>query len=289
MKNYSIQPGCIPCIVKQAYNLSAMAGINNHKILKLILYETMEKLLVHKNLKTAPHFSIILQTIIGKYIDVNKALTEIKERNLQKALKYINYLTHMIEGSQDNLEMAIRSSIAGNTIDPAANPDFNIEREINIITSSNIILDSLPKFKSDLKKAGKILFIGDNYEEALFDKLLIQQLLPKEISFAVRSSQILNDITMEDAKRLDINKFCRIIETGSNIAGVDLDECTHEFLQSYNTADLVIAKGQGNYETLFDARRPIYFMFKVKCEVIAGICGYPVGTSMLYYHDGLSK
>jgi uncharacterized protein with ATP-grasp and redox domains len=272
--------------VKQAYSLSKMAGVINNKILAHILYETMDKLLQQKNLKTAPHFSIVLQSIIGKYVDVNKAFTEIKERNLQKAGKFIKYLSIMIEGAQDKLEMALRASIAGNTIDPAANPDFNIEREINVITSGNIILDSLPKFKSDLKKAEQILFIGDNYEEALFDKLLIQQLLPKEIVFAVRSDVILNDITLKDAVKLEINKLCRIIESGSNIAGVDPDECTTDFLQLYNNADIVIAKGQGNFETLFNAKRPLYFMFKVKCEVISEICGYPVGTSMLYYHDG---
>jgi uncharacterized protein with ATP-grasp and redox domains len=282
----SIQPGCIPCIVKQAYNLSKMAGISNHKILKLILYETMDKLLRQKDLKTAPHFSIILQSIIGKYIDIDKTLTEIKERNFQKAVKFIKYLSFMIEEAQDKLEMSLRASIAGNTIDPAANPDFNIEREINIITSGNIILDSLPKFKDDLQKSERILFIGDNYEEALFDKFLIQQLLPKEISFAVRSNIILNDITMKDARMLEIDKLCRVVESGNIIAGVDLEECTPGFLELYNNADMVIAKGQGNYETLFNAKRPIYFMFKVKCEVISEICGYPVGTSMLYYHDG---
>jgi len=285
----SIQPGCIPCIVKQAHNFAKMVGISDSEIHKQILYDTMNKLLEHKNIKTAPHFSIILQSIIGKYINVTKAYHEIKQKNLKIAMKYINYLTHMIEGSHDKLEMAVRASIAGNTIDLALNPNFDIEREINEITSSNINLDSLPKFKDDFQKAEKILFIGDNYEEALFDKLLIKQLLPKEVVFVVRSNEILNDITMEDAKRLEIDKLCRLIESGNVIAGVDLDECNNEFLELYNIADLVIAKGQGNYETLFNARRPIYFMFKVKCDVIAEICGHPIGTSILYYSSGLNN
>jgi len=266
-----------------------MTGISDSEIQKQILYETIKELLVNKNIKTAPHFSVILQSIIAKYINVNEAFREIKQKNLQKAMKYINYLTHIIDNADDRLEMAVRVSIAGNTIDPAANPDFNIDREINVITSSNIILDFLPKFKDDLQKAEKILFIGDNYEEALFDKLLIKQLLPKDVVFAVRSDEILNDITMEDAKRLGIEKLCRVIESGSIMAGVDLDESNSEFLELYNAADIVIAKGQGNYETLFNAERPIYFMFKVKCDVIAEICGYPIGTSMLYYHNGLSN
>jgi uncharacterized protein with ATP-grasp and redox domains len=285
----SIEPGCIPCIVKQAYNFSMLAGISDAEIQKQILFETMEQLLVHKDIRTAPHFSIILQSIICKHAEVNKIYKEIKSRNIRKAEKYINYLSHMIEASDDKLEMAVRASITGNTIDIAANPDFNIEKEINVITSNNINLDFFPKFKDDLQKAKKILFIADNYEEALFDKLLIKELLPKEIIFAVRSNDILNDITLEDAKNLEINKLCRVIESGNVIAGIDLEVCSGDFFDSYNSADMVIAKGQGNYETLFNTKRDVYFLFKVKCDVIAEICGYPVGTSVLYFHNGLKN
>jgi hypothetical protein len=188
----------------------------------------------------------------------------------------------MIEAADDKLEMAVRISITGNTIDLGANPNYNLEKEINIITSSKINLDSLDKFKEDYKKAKLILFIADNYEEALFDKFLIEQLKPKEVVFAVRSNEILNDITLEDAKRLGIDKLCKVIESGSRIAGTDLDECTAEFLDLYKSADMVIAKGQGNFETLLSANRSIYFLFKIKCLVISEICGYPVGTGLLY-------
>jgi len=282
----NIQPGCIPCIVKQAYTFARMMEISDPEIQKQILFETMNKLLENKNIRSAPHFSLILQSVISGYTDIKEVYGKIKEQNFQKAVKYINYLTHMIEGAADRLEMAVRASIAGNTIDLGANPDFDIEREINVISSDNINLDFFQKFKDDLKNAENILFIGDNYEEALFDKLLIKQLLPKQIVFAVRSNVILNDITMEDALGLGIEKLCRVIESGSRIAGTDPDECTDEFLAVYNSADMVIAKGQGNYETLINAKRPIYFMFKVKCDVIAEITGYPVGNSILYYHKG---
>ncbi len=284
----SIQPGCIPCIVKQAYNFAKLAGISDPEILRQILFETMANLISNINIKTAPHFSIILQSVIDKYADIKKAFREIKERNFFLVMKHINYLEKMIENTNDKIETAVRISIAGNSIDLAANPDFDIEKEINLISSNNINLDFLPRFKEDCQKAKKILIIGDNYEEALFDKVLIKQLLPKEVVFAVRSGEILNDITMEDAQKLRLDELCRVIETGSPIAGIDLENSYTEFLDLYNSADLVIAKGQGNYETLFAAKRSIYFMFKVKCDVIAEISGYPTGTNMLYYHSGLN-
>ena len=261
----SIQPACIPCIVKQSYTLSRLLGVEDKNIQSQIIYDTINSLLNNKKVSTAPHFSIELQSILNKNLNGHSSFKEIKEKNKSNAEKYLKYLETMIETADDKLEMAVRISITGNTIDLGANPNYNLEKEINIITSSKINLDSLDKFKEDYKKAKLILFIADNYEEALFDKFLIEQLKPKEVVFAVRSNEILNDITLEDAKRLGIDKLCKVIESGSRIAGTDLDECTAEFLDLYKSADMVIAKGQGNFETLLSANRSIYFLFKIKC------------------------
>ncbi len=282
----NLQPGCIPCIVGQAYRFSRMSGITDADTQKQVLYDTMNKLLHHNNIKTAPHFSVILQSIVGQYTDVHSAIRKIKESNLKKVKVFINYMSHMVESASDPLEMAVRAAIAGNTIDLGANPDFDIEHEINRITSKSIDIAAFDRFRKEYEHAESILIIADNYEEALFDKLLIQQLLPKNVVYAVRSNAILNDITIDDAHFLEIDKLCTIIDSGSTISGTDLEECHDTFLKIYHNADIVIAKGQANYETLFHAERPIYFMFKVKCTVIANICSHPVGTSMLYYHNG---
>ncbi len=283
----NLQPGCIPCILGQAFRFSGMSGITDTEIQKQVLFDTMSSLLTHNNIKSAPHFSVILQSIVGKYTDVHKALRRTKEYNLSKVIIFVNYLTHMIDAATDPLEMAVRAAIAGNTVDLGANPDYDIEKEINCITSESIDMAAFDRFRSEYEQAKSILIIADNYEEALFDKLLIRQLLPKDVVYAVRSNEILNDITMEDAHFLEIDNLCRVIESGSTISGTDLEECHDTFLEIYHNADIVIAKGQGNYETLFHAERPIYFMFKVKCTVIANICGHPIGTSMLYYHSGM--
>ena len=240
------------------------------------------KPLVNKEMLSAPHFSIMLQSILNKNLNGQSSFKKIREKNRLNAEKYLKYLQAMMESSEDKLEMAVRTSITGNTIDLGANPNFNLEKEINIITSKQINLDSISKFKEDFEKANRILFIADNYEEALFDKFLIEQLKSKEVVFAVRSNEILNDITLKDAKNLGIDKLCKVIESGSRIAGTDLNECTDEFLDLFKNADMVIAKGQGNFETLLNAERAIYFLFKVKCEVISEICGHPVGTGLLY-------
>ena len=277
---------CIPCIVKQAQTLSQILAITDEDEQRTILFETMKALMDPTVVLSAPHFSTTLQTIVAHNNHGGGTYAVIKERNRRNAEQYIPYLSMMIAAAADPFEMAVRASIIGNTIDLGANPHYDLEKEINTVVTRSVNLDVLPSLKADVGKAKHILFIGDNYEEALFDKLLIQQLLPAKITFAVRSHEILNDITLADAHRLEVDTLCPVIESGSVIAGTALEQCSDQFMELYNSSDVVIAKGQGNYETLLDAERPIYFMFKVKCEAIAERCGYPLGSSVLHFHRG---
>jgi damage-control phosphatase, subfamily I len=232
---------------------------------------------------TAPMFSATIQSIVEKHLGVANPYEGIKEENRTTAEQYLPYIRGLMDGSKDKLDVAIRAAIIGNIIDLGANPKFDVEREINRMTSNTIDLSMLPRFKNDLRRAESILYIGDNYEEALFDKFLLAELLPRKVVFAVRSKPVLNDITLEDARRIGIDAICTVLESGSTIAGTDLKECSQGFLQLFNNANILIAKGQGNCETLMDETRPIYFIFKIKCEVIAERSGYPVGHGVLLH------
>jgi uncharacterized protein with ATP-grasp and redox domains len=230
----------------------------------------------------APLFTLTMQRIVEKAIGKKDIYKNLKEKNISTVKGVMPRLRKLIEISDDKLGMAVKIAIAGNTIDLAANPHFDIKREISRITHNNIDLKTYKKFQSDIRKASVILYIADNYEEALFDKILLEVLEPDRLVLAVRSYPILNDVTLEDARYLEIDKICEVIESGSRIAGTDLNECTNEFLELFTKADVVIAKGQGNYETLMDVDRPIYFLYKVKCDAIAHRSGLPIGTSALY-------
>ncbi len=281
-----ISPGCIPCIVNQSLTQSKMLGITDVDLQQKIIYETMDLILQNKDISTAPHFSKIMVDVLKKYIDVQNIYETIKAKNRSEAEKYIDYLADIIKTADDPLEMAVRIAILGNTIDMAANPNFNLKKEASEVQSVWFNTKDFNRFKNDLEKAETILYVGDNYSEALFDKLLIQQLHNKKVVFAVRSDYIYNDITLADAESLGITKLCKVIESGSIISGTALEQGTPEFLEYYNSFDIVISKGQGNYETLYNAKRPVYFLFKVKCETIAELCGYPKGTNLIYYHNG---
>jgi damage-control phosphatase, subfamily I len=277
----SIYPECIPCIVKQSLYAARIAKINDEKIQMEIMKQVAKEINNIEKYETAPEFSGKIQSLVKNFSGIDDPYEEIKEINLQRALKFIPYLKTYIDSSDDKLREAVRVAILGNIIDLGANPDFNLEDEINRISSNNIVLDDYFVFKEKVLKADYILYIGDNAEEALFDKLLIEQLQVQKIIFAVRDNPILNDITFEVARKIGIDQYAEIILSGSKIAGTNLKETNKIFKEYFYNAPVVIAKGQGNYETLENCSREIFFMFKVKCDTIAKHSGYEVGKSVL--------
>lgn len=280
----SLKPECVPCILNQALRFAKVSGIRDESIQFEILNGIYHEIARANGKYIAPHFSRIIQQKIQSYINIDDPYEAMKIQNIEKAAAYIPYLKTRIASSSDPLEEAVRAAILGNVIDMGANPDFNLQNEIDKLSAGNISLEDYPMFKRDIKNAEYVLYIADNAEEAVFDKLLLEQLLPRKIFFAVREVPILNDITIEFAERLGINAMADVISSGSTLAGTDMNTVNEHFKTMFDNAPIVIAKGQGNYETLLHEKQPIYFMFKVKCSVIAEICGKPVGMSVLYYN-----
>ena len=141
---------------------------------------------------------------------------------------------------------------------------------------------SVKEFYNTVMAANKILYIGDNAGECFFDSLLLDYLPLEKIKFVVRGAPIINDATMEDALAAGINKKCPVITTGDNAPGILLDRCSVEFREAFEKSDLIISKGQGNYESLSDYDdKTIIFLTKVKCDVIATDIGFPLGSNVL--------
>lgn len=274
-------PACIPCIVKQATAASLRFAPDDEALQYKIIRETCSALSLADDSITAPGFSVILQDILVKNTGLPDPYYYVKRRNLQNAQYYIPLLREIIRNSSDKLETAVRASIIGNAIDLSANPGFDITAEISRMNEDSITLPSYKRFREEVGDAGIILYIGDNFEEALFDKLLIEALHPRRVVFAVRSSPVTNDITLRDAVEINLPDLCEVVESGSRIAGTDISQCSAEFMELYQNADIVIAKGQGNYESMIYETRPVYFLFRVKCDVIAARSGFGKGMGVM--------
>ena len=129
--------------------------------------------------------------------------------------------------------------------------------------------------------AGRILYLCDNAGEILFDKLLIEQLPYGKVTVSVRGFPVINDATMIDAEAAGLTALVEVIDNGSDAPGTLLEDCRRDFQERFKQADLVIAKGQGNYESLSEVRKEIFFLLNVKCQVIARKLGYHIGDLVL--------
>jgi hypothetical protein len=202
-----------------------------------------------------------------------------------RALELLPRLRARVEQAEDPLELAVRLSIAGNVIDFGAKASgFDFDKEWQNADSAAFGVFDYDAFKTDALKARSILYLGDNAGEIVFDRLLIevlQKVSAAEITFVVRGRPILNDATLEDARFVGLDRLVPVVDNGNDAPGTVLAEVRQEVRTLFGAADVIIAKGQGNFETLSDSPGNIYFLFQVKCPVIGRSAGAEVGKYML--------
>ena len=210
---------------------------------------------------------------------------EAKVRANQAAMSCYSRMKDTVSYSKDPLQAACKLSIAGNDIDLGAKDDFgSMVSLIEDSLSVDLDQENYAEFKKSISNASLILYIGDNAGETVFDRILMEQILQmnkSKIVFAVRKNPIINDATFEDAIKVGLNEAATIISSGSGAPGTILSQCSAEMLSLYHAADVIISKGQGNYESLSGRPENIFFLLKVKCPVIARDSGFDVGRSIL--------
>lgn len=264
---------CLPCLFKQFLE-SAKMVTDDEKIIKQILkkYSRMLPQLIESE-STAPMIAAEVQAYIKEISGVEDPYAEIKEKNLKSAFKLLPLVKEEIEAAADSLLAALLMSAMGNSIDAGVSLNVNIKENIEKALADSFAHSDYQQFLGELKDADEILFIADNTGEAVFDKLLLKKLKKYDIkiTYAVRETAILNDITYQGAKELGIDQYAEIIKSGSQAPGMLMDSASDKFLKHYQTADLVISKGQGNLEGLYGIETGIYFLLKAKCEVIAEV------------------
>lgn len=193
-----------------------------------------------------------------------------------------------IEKSSDGFRLAMCYSMLGNYIDFGAmdSVDENKLKEM-LKTASDIKFDNVEfdNLKADLSKAKKLVFITDNCGEVALDKLFmskIKKYYPHiDLQIIVRGAPVLNDATIEDALQIGLDKIANVTSNGSNVAGTCIDKISAEAKQIIDSADVIIAKGQGNFETMRYCQRNVYYMFLCKCQLFADRHQVPRFTPML--------
>lgn len=273
---------CIPCVMHQALRAGRMATTDEEK-LKQILDETAE-LVKTISMDTIPAATgAKVYQIVSEITGVRDPYKDIKQQHIKETKAIYPELEQIVAKADDKLLAAIKIAIAGNIIDLGVNKAFDIVTDVKTILQQDYGVFDYPAFKKQLAKSKNVLYIGDNVGESVFDKILIKE-LNRPVKYAVRAIPIINDVTWEDAIASGINEVAEIVDSGCKSPGVILEQSSPKFLELFNTADIVISKGQGNFEGLSGCNRQVFFLLKAKCRIIAEHLGVEEGAIILKEH-----
>jgi len=278
---------CIPCFVRQSLDAARLATEDNH-IHEMVVREVLRLAADLDMGQSPPSIGQQIHRLIRNLVGQDDPYYGIKRRFNNLALKLYPELRKQILDSDDRLETAIRLAIAGNIIDFGVNgslEESHVKETISDSLSGYLDPKQIQGFKDGVNAAEKILYLADNAGEIVFDRLLIEQLPIEKVTVVVKGEPVINDATMEDALLAGLPKIVEVIDNGSDGPGTILQSCSKTFRNCFENADLVIAKGQGNYETLSDVDKDIFFILKAKCPVIARDLGCEVGEMILRRND----
>jgi uncharacterized protein with ATP-grasp and redox domains len=264
MKNYL---DCYPCFLRQALSASRRAGASDDQQ-RLILLDTMEELRSLSVDATPPQMAFRIHQLVRQQTNNLDPYRHAKNEATQQALALYPRLKELVERATDPLETAVRIAIAGNIIDLGVNDSYDLEATLDRILIQAFAINDLGSLRSSLTNTSSILYLADNAGETVFDRVLIETLdIP--VTYVVKSGPIINDAIREDAVGAGINLVAEIIDNGSDVVGTLLDDCSESFRKRFERAELIIAKGQANYESLSDTEAPLFFLLQAKCNIIA--------------------
>jgi len=277
----NIDEACISCIINQSVKVSEAIEADQELSKKLISkVEDMSKSFSYED--TPPKIAADVYATMAKIANKVDLYDAVKVHSTKKALSFIPLLKEKLKQSNNKLLTATKIAVAGNVIDLAATVAFDLDEELSQIFDTEFGHDDFLEMEKEFKKAKNVLYLGDNVGEHIFDYLFIetlQELYPQiNFIYMVRGTPIINDVTMIEAKEAGFDRLCRLENSGVNTPGFTYTRATPKAQALFDSADLVISKGMGNYECLTPShRKNICFLLKVKCNVVASSLNQEIG------------
>ena len=277
---------CIPCFLHQSLEAARMATTDEAKH-----EEVMKKVMTHLETidftHSPPEISQHVHHIIRSVTNNIDPYDKVKQEANQHAKDQYPSLKQMVEESNDPLLMAAKLAIIGNVIDFGTMNRMNVTDMIDNISHKPFDDSGYARFKERVASAKTIVYLADNTGEIFFDRLLLEELSDgnRSITYVVKQYPIINDATKADALFAGIDAYADIIagdkDARYSAPGLVPANISKELTELIHDADLVISKGQGNYESLSDFDGEIFFLLMVKCPLVADNLGIDVGTMVL--------
>ncbi len=272
---------CIPCYLNQCLNTMEKGGWPQEKREDLLIGLLPVLAGLDRACTPAENSSIVLHQLV-EMMGGDDPFKQAKDESNRQALQFLDRLREMVHLARDPLKQAVRFSVAGNVVDMGLFDDYDLGAAVGDVIKTDFARDDFDGFRDMLDDAKKVLIIGDNSGEIVFDRILAETLEAAgvEVVYGVKGSFILNDATDDDARQAGINAVCTVVSNGNNYLGTIEEKCSGQFLSEIWQADLVISKGQANYESLEGtalAGDKTYFLLKAKCPVVAAHLGVNYG------------
>jgi len=286
---------CIPCTVRATYDIATKATDNEELQMKAVT-EVLKWLSENHNLldMTPAMMHTYAFRLVQKITGNNDPFAQLKRESNRIAMKLSPLLRDELArlSFREAFRFAALGAICGNSIDFEVEgyevTMGGLEESLMKCLRGKLTIDDTPKLMDVLSKANRVLYLLDNAGEIAFDKIFIEFITsnyPVKVLAVVKSAPILNDATMEDALQVGLNSVAEVVTTGSSSIGLNLDECSEEFLRQLGGVDLIIAKGQGYYESVTEIenilRKPIVYMLRAKCLAVAKSLNVHPGANII--------
>jgi damage-control phosphatase, subfamily I len=280
---------CIPCFLRQS--VEAVRNVTDDVRAQEQVVRDMLRMMVDLDLDRPP--PVVGQAIHRKLRELTGAADPYraaKSRFNRLAMDALPELSAIVRQAPDPLLAAAKCAVAANAIDMGVVGGLSDADVIAALRAwpEEFGLQGWEGFRAEVARASDILYLADNAGELAVDWLLIEQIGPARVTLAVRGGPVLNDATLDDAREVGMHELVEVIDNGSDAPGTILSDCSDAFRQRFDRADLVIAKGQGNFETLSGVAGNIFFLFKVKCPLVCRSVGLPLGTHALIHQNSRS-
>jgi len=292
-RRFVASPDCIPCALRQI--LSCARRVSDDAWFQSNVLKQVCAALAEIDLKRNPaEVTFDAHRAASRLLGCKDPYADEKKTQNARMLELLPELRRKVAESTDPIGLAARLAVAGNSIDlgilrpSGAEPlaglafgsDADVRAEIERALKEPLALDDIPALREAARAAKSIVYVLDNAGEIVLDRLLIEQFKRKDVTCIVRSAPILNDAMMEDARVVGLPELCQVLEAGAPMLGLTLSLASPDVQERFLKADLVIAKGQANLETLFDCEREVFFLLRAKCAVMAAALGVPVGAAV---------
>ncbi len=270
---------CYPCFLRQALDAARYSGADDDQQRSVLLL-ALDALRSLDPTSTPPEIGDVIHGIVRRETGATDPYAGAKNDATQQALALYPQLKTLVIEAPDPLEAAVRLAIAGNIIDLAPGSPYDLWATVERVLDQPFTVDDGPAFREALAATDGILYLADNAGETVFDRVLIET-LGHPVTYAVKGGPVLNDATLEDAVAAGLDQAAEVVSTGSDAPGTVLRLCSAEFRRRYEKAQMIVAKGQANYETLSGEGDRLFFLLQTKCPVLARDVGAPQGSIVL--------